>query len=117
MLPPREGGVINWQVLENLDVAGQADADVCALDQVVTKQRLGRKSSSEHRMKRAHIVDRFAVKNAFEEQILLRVGHHAVVGVGAARVGEDTREMRGGGPRQSNAYPGLNDGVTAHSHA
>ena len=63
-------------------------------------------------MKRAHIVDRFAVENRFEKQILLRVGYGLRVRIGAGVVGENAREPGGRGARQGDADARLDDRVT-----
>ena len=85
MLALAVAGVVERQVLEQLDVAGQADADVRAFDQVVAEQRFRRESGCPAMVaERPHVVDRLAVKDRFAEQILLRVGDGLAVGIGAA---------------------------------
>ena len=60
-------------------------------------------------MKGADVVNRFAVKNSFAEQILLGVGNGLAIRIGAGGIGENAREARGGGAGQGDADARLND--------
>ena len=84
MLAGGKAAVVHRQLLEQLDIGGQADARVSAFDQVVAEQRFGRKPVAQHLVKRADIVNRLAVENRFQKQILLRVGDGPGVRIGAA---------------------------------
>ena len=68
-------------------------------------------------MESAHVIDGFAVEDAFEEEILLSIGDGARIGIGAAGIGEDSGEARGRGAGQSDADARLNNGVALTANA
>ena len=68
-------GVVERHVFKQLDIGGQTHTDVRAFDQVVAQQGFGGKSMPKALIERRDIVDGFAVKNGFAEQVLLRVGY------------------------------------------
>ena len=100
MLALAVAGVVERHVLEQLDVAGQADAHVGAFDQVVAEKSFGREAVADAIAERAHVVDGFAVEDGFTEEVLLGVGDGLAIGIGAGGIGEDAREVGGGGAGQ-----------------
>ncbi len=117
MLTLTETRVIARQVLKQLDVAGEADAGVRAFDQIVTEQGLGRKTGFENRGESLNVVNRFAMKDGFAEQVLLRVGNRPAVGIGSRGVRKHPRESGGGRARQRDAHAWLNDAEPATSNS
>ncbi len=109
--------VVERQVLEQLNIAGQRHARVRPFDQIVAEQRFRGKAVAERGAERLHVVNRLAVKDRFAEQILLRVGNGLAVGIGSGGVGENAREARRRGAGQSDADARLNDGEAALARA
>ena len=111
MLPRGKTAVIHRELLEQLNVGGQPDARVRALDQVMAEQRCRRKPVPEDLVKRTDIVDCLTVKNRFQKQILLRIGNGPGIRVGTGGIGENPREAGSRSAGQSDADPRLNDGL------
>ena len=53
----------------------------------MTEQRLRRKTIRKHGPESLHLVDGFAMEDAFAEQVLLDVGYCAAIRIGAGGIG------------------------------
>ena len=71
----------------------------------------------EYLVEGANIVNCLAMIDGFAEEVLIDVGNGLTIGVGTARVGEQSREASGGGGRERDTYTGLNDRVTTNAVA
>ena len=94
MLSRRKTCVIDRQLFKQFDIGCQAHARMGSFDQVVTEQRIDGKAVADNGMKGPDIIDRLAMKDSVEKEILLGVGNGLAVGVGAGGVGEDARDRK-----------------------
>ena len=69
MLTLAIGGVVERQVFEQFDFRGQPDARMSPFNQVMTKQRLQRKTIRENAAECPEFVNRLAMKDGFAKQI------------------------------------------------
>src|SRR5215207_11333681 len=82
---------------------------MCALDQIVTQQRLFREASVKDAIERRNVIDGLAVENRFAKKILLRIRNCRAVGIGALRIRENPCKSRRYSSGQGNAHARLND--------
>ncbi len=113
MLPAGVARVIRREFIIELDIAGKADSNVRAFDQIMTQQRLFGKPAGQDSTEGTHIIDALAVVGAFTGDILIDVGNGLRIGIDSNRVREETAERRGARARQGGAHARLNDRVGA----
>ena len=73
MLPGGECQVVLRKLVEQFDVARQADTHVSAFDQIMAQQQLFGESAGEHPAERPRIVDALAMVRTFAGKILVDV--------------------------------------------
>ena len=95
MLAQRRDVVARREVLDHLDVGGQAGAREDAFEQVVAEQRAFRHAPGQRRLEGIDVVDALAGERAFAEQVLVDVGYRRGVRIDAGGAGEHALERRG----------------------
>jgi hypothetical protein len=84
--------------LVELHIADESGAGMTRLQQIVAEHGVLRKASVQGALKGIHIVDAFADKRAFLEDILIHIGHRAGVGINAGVAGKQPDEPGTSGP-------------------
>ena len=98
--------VAGRELLDDLDIRGEAGAREHALEEIVAEERRVRRAVGERGLEGVDVVDAFSGVGSFPEQILIDVGDGRGVGVDSAR-----RSRRSAGTASLRG-PNGSDGVT-----
>ena len=116
MLPLRVPAVAVRELVIELDVAGQPDADVGPFNQVMAQKALVGEASGKHTIERPHVIDPFSVIRAFTGEVLVDIGNRAGVGIDAPCIREQAAKEGGARAGQGRADARLDDRVGAGRH-
>jgi hypothetical protein len=113
VLPLAEAGIIQRQVFEQLNPAGQPYARVRSFDQVVAQQKLAGKAVAENGLERVQVVNRLAVEHPFAKEILLGIGNGVAIWIGPAGIGKNPGKAGGRSAWERDTDTRLNDGESS----
>src|SRR5260370_20584842 len=117
-MPPVNVSIITRRIpFVEFNVADQSRAGVDRLNQVVTENRILLEETFEGLLKCIHIVNAFADKSAFVEEVLVNVRDGAGVGIDPGIAGKNARKPGSTRARQTNAHTRLQDTVAFANHA
>ncbi len=117
MLPLDKAQIILRELIIELDIAGQAHADVSAFDQIMAEEPRFGEPAGKHPAEGAHIIDAFAVVGALAGQVLIDIGNRIGIGIDADRVGKEPAERRAAHARQGRAHARLDDRIAGQDPA
>ena len=105
------GAVARGRVLEQLHLAEQTGACVAALEQVVAQDAVLGHAVAQRAFENIDIVDAFADKRAFAEQVLIDIGDRPRIGVDASLAAVQPGVAAAVGAGQTQGHAGLQDAV------
>ena len=79
-------------IVNEFDICGESCSRVSALDEIMTKQGVARKTSVENGIEDRDFIDTFAGETALAEQVLIGIGNSARVDVESALARVDGRQ-------------------------
>ena len=86
MLPFDKAQIILRELIIQLDIAGQAHADVSAFNQIMAEEPRFGEPAGKHPVEGAYIIDAFAMVGTLAGQILIDIGNCIGIGIDADRV-------------------------------
>ena len=89
MLAAAVCAIVRWIVVDEFNISDLPCARISAFDQIVTEQRVARKSAIEHSMEGRNLINTFPGEDSFPEEILVCVGNGARVNIEASLARED----------------------------
>ena len=103
--------IIGGVVVEKLEVVDEAAADVAALDEVVTQDKVLGEGPFQHFLEHTEVVDALAAERALVEDVLVELEAGGGVDIQAAEAGEELREAALVGHLHIHVDAGLHDAV------
>jgi hypothetical protein len=111
MLSGREGQVLRWVIVNQVDVGAETGARIDTLEQIVTEKRILRNAVGERSLEGIDVIDAFSDVTAFVKQILIHVRDGCRVRIDAHVSRKDLGERGTAGAHDVDANPRLQDSV------